>query len=95
MADGAEGLERRVRAGEWLTPGEVAVLLGASRATVDRMLTAEPPQLAYRFKPGTGRHREIQPESVLAELARRREVHGQPGTAEDPAPSPDAGSGGE
>jgi hypothetical protein len=92
MADGAEGLERRVRAGEWLTPGEVAALLGASRATVDRMLTAEPPVLAYRFKPGTGRHREVQPESVLAELERRREVHG--GAAEDPAPG-DAGSSGE
>lgn len=74
-------LEKRARAGEWLTPGEVATLLGTSRATVVRMLNAG--KLTYRHKPGTGHWREVDPNAVLAEYERAKTVHGP--TAETPA----------
>jgi hypothetical protein len=70
----AEEIERRVRAGEWPTPGDAAILLDVGRKTVDRMLTAG--RIRYRVKPGTGQHRECHPDDVLRELARRRTVHG-------------------
>jgi hypothetical protein len=76
MGGTAEEIERRVRAGEWPTPGDVATLLSVGRKTVDRMLTARPPLIRFRIKSGTGRHRECHPDDVLRELARRREVHG-------------------
>jgi hypothetical protein len=72
----AEEIEERVKAGEWPTPGDVATLLDVGRKTVDRMLRADPPVIRYRVKPGTGQHRECNPEDVLRELAKRRTVHG-------------------
>ena len=74
MGGTAEEIERRVRAGEWPTPGDVATLLDVGRKTVDRMLTAG--LIRYRVKPGTGKHRECHPDDVLRELVRRRTVHG-------------------
>lgn len=71
-----EDLERALTAGEWLRPADVARVLGVSKSTVVRMLTATPPQLRYRLKSGTGRHREIHPDDVRAALAQRRKVHG-------------------
>ena len=75
----ADDLEHRARGGEWLRPGDVAVLLGVDRRTVDRMLRADPPTLRYRVKSGTGRHREVHPEDVLRELEARRTIHGNEG----------------
>ncbi len=72
-----EDLERALDAGEWLRPGDVANLLDISRAAVVRMLNADPPQIRYRVKPGTGRHRECHPDDVRRELAARRQVHGE------------------
>ena len=77
MTDTAENLLRRLDAGEWLRPAEVAALLGISKSTVVRMLDAEPPRLRFRRKPGTGRHRECDPEHVRELLAARRRVHGE------------------
>ncbi|MEU7590659.1 hypothetical protein AB0A95_30755 [Micromonospora sp. NPDC049230] len=77
MARTVDELERAVRAGEWLRPGDVALLLVVSKSTVVRMLNADPPEIRYRRISGTGRHRECHPEDVLRELAARREVHGQ------------------
>ncbi len=84
MADDAAELERQVRSGAWLRPGQVATLLEISRKTVDRMLHAEPPLLRYRFKPGSGKHREVHPADVVARLDERREVQGDPSP---PAPA--------
>lgn len=81
----AADLERRARAGEWLRPSDVATLLGVNRRTVDRLLRAESGGLSYRVKPGTGRHREINPGDVLAELDRRRTVHGRADESAPPA----------
>jgi excisionase family DNA binding protein len=83
-------LQARLDAGDWLTAGEAAILLGAGRTTIHRLLTDG--VLAYRVRTGTGGYREIDPESLRTELARREAVHR--GTAEDPAPG-DAGSGGQ
>jgi hypothetical protein len=76
MARTVEELERAVRAGEWLRPADVAVLLDVSRSTVVRMLNADPPGIRYRRKPGTGRHRECHPDDVIAALEQSRRVHG-------------------
>ncbi|MFI6228857.1 hypothetical protein ACIBCR_16260 [Micromonospora echinospora] len=76
MAATVEDLERRLAAGEWLRPGDVARLLRASKSTVVRMLDADPPQIRYRLKPGTGRHRECHPGDVRRHLEERRRVHG-------------------
>jgi hypothetical protein len=58
MGGTAEEIERRVRAGEWPTPGDAAILLDVGRKTVDRMLTAG--RIRYRVKPAT-LHRECRP----------------------------------
>ncbi|MFC4146635.1 hypothetical protein ACFO0M_10240 [Micromonospora mangrovi] len=76
MARTVEELERALRDGEWLRPGDVALVLGASKSTVVRMLNADPPEIRYRRKAGTGRHRECHPEDVLTKLAESRRVHG-------------------
>jgi hypothetical protein len=76
MGGTAEEIERRVRAGEWLTIGDIAILLNVGRKTVDRMLKKDPPVIRYRVKSGTGHHRECNPDDVLRELAKRRTVHG-------------------
>lgn len=66
-------LEDRVRVGEWLRPGEIAVVLGLSRSKVDVMLRSG--ELGYRFKPATT-HRICNPEDVLRLLDASREQHG-------------------
>jgi excisionase family DNA binding protein len=68
-----DALERRLNAGEWLLMGEVAALLGISRATVHRMLTAG--VLGHRIRPGAGKRRECKPADVRAQLAERRREH--------------------
>jgi hypothetical protein len=70
-------LERRVNAGEWLRPGEVAKLLGVSgrplgRTTIHRYLEAG--DIGYRYR-GGGTQRECDPADVRKLLARAREVH--------------------
>jgi hypothetical protein len=69
-----EEIERRLAAGEWLRPGDVALLLKVDRRTVDRLLRAE--RIRYRLVPGTGRYRECHPDDVQRELDDRRRVHG-------------------
>ncbi len=64
--------------GEWLSPGEVAVILGVNRQTIHRMLTDTPPGIRYRVKPGTGQYRECDPDDVRRLLAERTIVHGDP-----------------
>jgi hypothetical protein len=60
-------LRQRLERGDWLTPGEVARLTGASRASVHRWLAAEPPLIRWRNKPFS-RHRECNPADVQAVL---------------------------
>lgn len=72
----------------WLTVGQAARLLRVSDTTVREYADAGR-LTASRLPSG---HRRIDPTSV-EQL--RAELYDQPGTAEDPAPSPDAGSGGE
>ncbi|MFG1898713.1 hypothetical protein ACGFIP_32365 [Micromonospora zamorensis] len=76
MARTVDDLEQGLAADEWLRPGDVARVLDISKSAVIRMLNAEPPQIRYRYKPGTGRHRECHPEDVRRELVARRQVHG-------------------
>lgn len=78
MGDTPADLERRLSAGEWLLPGQVAKLLGVDRSTVVRMLAPpESPRIRYRERPGSGRYRECHPEDVRRELEARRRVHGE------------------
>jgi hypothetical protein len=56
-------LRARLAAGEWLTPGEVAVLTGAGRSTVHTWLASDPPKIRWRTKPYS-RHRECHPQDV-------------------------------
>lgn len=56
-------IERRLDAGEWLRPGEVAVLLKASRATIHRWIDVG--RFRYRQR---GRIRFLRPEDVRREL---------------------------
>jgi excisionase family DNA binding protein len=77
-------LQRRLDAGEALSPGEAATLLKVHRSTVDRLLNRG--RLRYTVKPGTGEYREIEPESLRTELARRSQVHGaDPEDAQPPS----------
>jgi excisionase family DNA binding protein len=66
-------IERRLDAGEWLRPGEVAALLGIGRTTVHRMLGAG--TIGHRVRPGTGEQRECAPADVRRLLDERRQVH--------------------
>lgn len=72
----------------WLTVGQAARLLGVSETTARDY--ADAGRLNSTRLPSG--HRRIDPASVEK---LRAELYGQPGTAEDPAPSPDAGSGGQ
>ncbi|MFF0823087.1 hypothetical protein ACFYUR_22220 [Micromonospora haikouensis] len=75
--DAVEELEERLSRGEWLLPGEVALLLSVSRSTVIRVfLNPDPPKIRYRIRPGSGQYRECHPEDVRRELDARRRVHG-------------------
>lgn len=79
MGETAAGIERRLDAGEWLRPGEVAIVLGVDRRTIDRMLRSN--LLRYRIRPGVGRYRETHPADVRRELDKRRAVHGEDAAA--------------
>jgi len=63
-------LRARLDRGEWLTPGEVAILTGASRSAVHTWLSAVPPKVRWRTKPFS-RHRECHPGDVQAILDAR------------------------
>lgn len=77
--DTAGEIERRLARGEWLLPGEVAVLLGVDRSTVIRAyLRPDPPLIRYRRRPGRGGYRECHPDDVRLVLAERRRIHGEP-----------------
>ena len=71
MTDAAkvQVLKRRLAAGEWLRPGDVALVLGVGRSSVVRWLNADPPIIRYKTKPGPGRHRLCDPGDVLRLLA--------------------------
>lgn len=71
-------IERRLDAGQWLRPGEVAALLGASRATIHRWIDLG--RFRYRKR---GRIRFLHPEDVRRELDAFRQEH--QGGADGPA----------
>lgn len=74
MDDKAE-LERRLDAGEWLSTGEVAVLLDTSRWTVIRIVNHGRVIDGAEYRIGTrglGRTRELDPADVKALLVARR-----------------------
>lgn len=73
MSDDATAIERRLDAGEWLRPGEVAVLFGVSRAAVDRWLTAG--KIRHRINP-LNRRRTCDPVDVRQELDAFRKTQG-------------------
>jgi excisionase family DNA binding protein len=59
-----ERAERKLAAGEWLSTGEAAALLGVNKSTVIRMVKADPPQISAKAKPGIGRYWLIDPAAV-------------------------------
>jgi hypothetical protein len=76
-------LEARVRAGEWLKTGPVAVLLGLGRTKVHMLVKQG--VIGHRKIPGAPQkpQRECNPKDVLRLLEeRRREFHGE---SEDPS----------
>lgn len=78
MPDDVQAIERRLDAGEWLRPGEVAKLLGVGgrplgRTTVHRYLKSG--RIRYRNR-GGGTQRECHPDDVRELLAEARRVHG-------------------
>lgn len=70
MDDAAE-IERRLNAGEWLTPGEVGVLFGRDRTTIHRWLQ----QGWARTRKSFGGHRVTNPDDVQLRLTEWREEH--------------------
>lgn len=64
-------LERRVRAGEWLTPGQATVVMGLTRSAVHRWLVRGRTSTGLPFeaktKPGT-KHRLVNPDHVVTAL---------------------------
>lgn len=62
-------IERKLDAGEWLGPGQVAALFNTSRTSVDRWLRSG--RITYRRGP-TGR-RELNPADVRRELDEYRQ----------------------
>lgn len=53
----------RLRAGEWLPKGQIAVVTGLSASTVDRYMRDE--LIGWRPKPGRGGYRLGNPDDVL------------------------------
>jgi hypothetical protein len=53
----------RLRAGEWLTKGQIAVVTGLGASTVDRYLRDG--VIGHRLKPGRGGYRLGDPDDVL------------------------------
>lgn len=78
----AAAIERKLDAGEWLRPGEVAVLFEAHRATVDRWIKAG--RLRYRRR-GPAGYRVLKPEDVRRELEEYRRER-RNGEHQKPAP---------
>lgn len=71
----AEDAEAQLLAGEWLTPGAVAALLGVDRGTVNYWLARgqTPSGLRLRHRPNPfNRYRECDPSDVRAILAAAR-----------------------
>jgi excisionase family DNA binding protein len=68
-------LERRLDAGEWLSPGEVAKLLGQSRTTVHTLL--KDGRIKYSLTTGghERQHRRCDPADVRRLLDERRRVY--------------------
>jgi excisionase family DNA binding protein len=84
VAEQAE-LERRLNAGEELSPGEVAALLGVGRTTVHDMIRAG--KIRYTKTPGG--HRRCNPDDVRRLLDERRQVHGGERPVELMPPGPE------
>lgn len=66
------GLEKRLEAGEWLRPNDVAAVLGLSRSTVQRMMKIG--EIGYRVHPPS-RYRYANPEHVQKLLRDIRREH--------------------
>jgi hypothetical protein len=69
-------LRKRLEAGEWLRPGDVAIAMGLSRSTVHRLL--DDGQIGWKLRPG-GKQRWCDPKDVVrllreAEETRRGEM---------------------
>lgn len=82
MTEDVADIERRLNAGEWLRPGEVASLLGVARSTVDAYLR-EPERggqglIRYRRR-GGGIQRLCHPDDVRKLLGEARRVRGGDG----------------
>jgi predicted site-specific integrase-resolvase len=60
--------------GEWLQINDVAIVLGISRQTVHRMVVAG--MIRHRPRIGTGNQRELSPDDVRQQLAKRDQVTG-------------------
>lgn len=81
-------VERRVRAGQWVPTGAVAVLFGRDRSTVYRWTRRRPPLINTRLSPGGG-ELECDPGDVLRELEKYRK--GRRGDDSGPAPTGEPG----
>lgn len=66
------GLEKRLEAGEWLRPSDVAGVLGLSRSTVQRMMKIG--NIGHRVHPPS-RYRYANPEHVLKLLREIQREH--------------------
>ncbi len=82
MARSWQELKQQLDDGEWLTIGNVAILLGVDRTTVHHMLkpnerTGAPARIRYRVRPGAGAYRECHPADVRRELDARQQIHGE------------------
>jgi len=80
VVDDLPNIEHRLDQGGWLSPGEVAALLGIGRTTVHRLLLSG--KIGYRLK-GAGPQRLCNPADVrrLLDQARREHRGGTPGSA--------------
>jgi hypothetical protein len=67
-----EDLRAALDRGEWLQINDVAIILGISRQTVHRMVVAG--MIGHRPRIGTGNQRELSPDDVRRQLARRDNV---------------------
>lgn len=70
-AETAADIERRLREGAWLKPGEVATLFGKSRWAVDYWLRkgvkihGQDERLMIGYRESPGRHRECDPADIV------------------------------
>ena len=75
-------IERKLDAGEWLRPGEVALLFDTTRTSIDRWIRAG--RIAYRRR-GPAGYRVLNPEDVRRELDEYRRER-RNGTGDTTAP---------